>query len=456
MKTTLNKILYKLADNELNNSVVNEQGDRNLWQKIKDKLSIKKPDFDENPVNTQHGTTINNEPTAVGFRLVAPLANADINSNFGWRGGKRHRGVDFAVPVGSPVYAVRPGIVERISDQASGWGKYIIIKHEPGTSYGETFYSLYAHLSNVSVTNRQAVTAGMVIGKSGGEDGAPGAGNSTGPHLHFEIQLSLLGNQVDPRKFYAKYKSKLENASVESYERMSSNTNVPSDSLSNNSLSFTPAGNNLNTIQSTSKISTYDIQPGVTTKYGFTLYNLPGDEKWVYGVPVQGSALKSGWWTLVPSTNSWVNLQDKLKSSDYIKATNLLNNQYPTALNVEDVPADNIDNTNTLDTDPVTDPEFKKLPIGSRFKPGAFYKPANMLKNKDVLLYILNKGTIKPEYDKSTGKALPRYTFKDKVNIKYLGHDKTNKFIHVHVYTYEPADKKKYYDYWFNIADVKL
>jgi hypothetical protein len=78
-----------------------------------------------------------------------------------------------------------------------------------------------------------------------------------------------------------------------------------------------------------------------------------------------------------------------------------------------------------------------------------------MLKNKDVRLYVFENGKFIPAYDKKDGVAYGRYEPPAKVNIKYLGHDKANKFIHVQIYTYNPKDPK-YFEYWFNTADVKL
>jgi murein DD-endopeptidase MepM/ murein hydrolase activator NlpD len=467
MKTTLNNIISKLADYELSkldNSIINEQAELNLWQKIKNSLNKKKSEFDEVPVDTKYGTVISNVPTAVAYRLNAPLANADINSNFGWRGVKRHKGVDFAVPSGTPVYAVRQGKVERIGVDPDGWGDYVVIKHEeistPNGFIGETFYSLYAHLSKVLVTQSENVTGGMLIGNSGGEDGAPGAGNSTGPHLHFEIQLSLLDGQVDPRKFYAKYKSKLENASIPNANTNNNRVdNIKSTNQSNdNNTSNIGITDDQSIVSSTSDISTDEVQAGITKKDGFILYSIPGDRKWVYGIPDVGSSRTYGWWALVPNTDKWVNLQSKLSPAKYKEATTLLNKTWPTALTSIDV--DNTPEITNVDDETNTDSNTvdttKTVSLLSRFKPKTVYKPTNIFKKDDVRLYVYENGKFIPEYTKATGIPIERWTLTSKYNIKYLGHDKSSKFVHVHIYTYDSNDDKKFFDYWININDIKL
>ena len=98
-----------------------------------------------------------------------------------WSSG-RHTGQDFAAPVGTPVYAARAGVA---TVETPSWaGNLIRIDHLDGTE------SWYAHLSAVKVTSGQPVTAGQLVGAVGSE------GNSTGPHLHFEIRDG--GVPVDP------------------------------------------------------------------------------------------------------------------------------------------------------------------------------------------------------------------------------------------------------------------
>ena len=114
--------------------------------------------------------------------LKTPLDGARISSNFGMRKhpisgfNKMHKGVDFAAPTGTPIYAGGNGIVEYVG-RNGGYGKYIRIRHNNG------YKTAYAHLSNYKkgISKGVRVNQGEVIGYVGS------TGNSTGPHLHYEI-----------------------------------------------------------------------------------------------------------------------------------------------------------------------------------------------------------------------------------------------------------------------------
>ena len=114
--------------------------------------------------------------------LKTPLDGARISSNFGMRKhpisgfNKMHKGVDFAAPTGTPIYAGGNGIVEYVG-RNGGYGKYIRIRHNNG------YKTAYAHLSNYrkGISKGVRVNQGEVIGYVGS------TGNSTGPHLHYEI-----------------------------------------------------------------------------------------------------------------------------------------------------------------------------------------------------------------------------------------------------------------------------
>lgn len=96
-------------------------------------------------------------------------------------------GVDFAVKVGTPVYAARTGRVKvAVAGNGSG-GTMVEISHAKGTQR-----SAYKHLSKLAVKVGQRVNAGDLIGYSGN------TGNTTGPHLHFDIRI--VGKYVDPMK----------------------------------------------------------------------------------------------------------------------------------------------------------------------------------------------------------------------------------------------------------------
>ncbi|MFJ3631185.1 peptidoglycan DD-metalloendopeptidase family protein [Streptomyces sp. NPDC090112] len=127
------------------------------------------------------------KPSAAGF--VAPVgggvSTAYRTAGAMWSSGY-HTGVDFIAPMGTTVKAVGAGTV--VSAGWSGsYGNEVVIRHADGK------YSQYAHLSQLSVSSGQSVTAGQSIGLSGS------TGNSTGPHLHFEIRTGpSYGSDIDP------------------------------------------------------------------------------------------------------------------------------------------------------------------------------------------------------------------------------------------------------------------
>lgn len=104
----------------------------------------------------------------------------------------KHPGVDIPIPVGTNVYSAMWGQVV-ISECNPSWGGLIVIKSENPWNNNETIYFTYAHLSarvysnNKPVQKGHYVSAGVVIGKSGGKPTDPCSGNSTGAHLHFQI-----------------------------------------------------------------------------------------------------------------------------------------------------------------------------------------------------------------------------------------------------------------------------
>ncbi len=104
-------------------------------------------------------------------------------SGFGTRWGRLHAGVDFAGPIGTPVYSTADGVVIHAGWQ-SGYGRLIKIQHAFGIE------TRYAHLSAIRVEKGQRVSRGERIGDIGN------SGRSTGPHLHYEVRVS--GKAVNP------------------------------------------------------------------------------------------------------------------------------------------------------------------------------------------------------------------------------------------------------------------
>ncbi|MFC9295650.1 transglycosylase family protein [Streptomyces sp. NPDC057011] len=130
------------------------------------------------------------EPAAGGFTapVDAALGTAYHVAGSSWSSGY-HTGVDFPVATGTSVKAVGPGSVVS-AGWAGAYGYQVVIRHTDGR------YSQYAHLSALSVKAGQQVSGGQRIGRSGS------TGNTTGPHLHFEIRTGPgYGSDIDPLKY---------------------------------------------------------------------------------------------------------------------------------------------------------------------------------------------------------------------------------------------------------------
>jgi murein DD-endopeptidase MepM/ murein hydrolase activator NlpD len=113
-------------------------------------------------------------------------AQGVLTSGYGWRWGRMHHGIDIAGPIGTPIYAAAPGVVEYAGWNSGGYGNMIEVRHPDGSM------TRYAHLDSVGVRSGQAVKQGEQIGEMGS------TGYSTGPHLHFEVHLANRGGTVNP------------------------------------------------------------------------------------------------------------------------------------------------------------------------------------------------------------------------------------------------------------------
>ena len=119
-------------------------------------------------------------------RAVLPVQGATISSTFGYRWGTLHAGIDFAAPLGTPEYAAMDGVVVR-AGAASGFGLAVYVQHANGD------VTVYGHMQEILVQEGQTVKAGDTIALLGNR------GQSTGPHLHFEVHLGGIdGEKVDP------------------------------------------------------------------------------------------------------------------------------------------------------------------------------------------------------------------------------------------------------------------
>lgn len=110
-------------------------------------------------------------------------ASGVLTSNFGMRWGRMHQGIDIGASTGTPISSVAPGTVI-IAGWNGGYGQLVVVDHGNGVS------TAYAHMSSMSVGVGAAVGQGTIVGAVGS------TGNSTGPHLHFEVRIN--GGAVDP------------------------------------------------------------------------------------------------------------------------------------------------------------------------------------------------------------------------------------------------------------------
>jgi len=118
-------------------------------------------------------------------------ALGNFTSGFGGRWGAVHYGIDIANAIGAPIYALSDGVVED-AGPASGFGLWVVLKHPDGT------HSVYGHVNRMFVKVGDTVKAGEQIAEIGNR------GESTGPHLHFEI-WEPDGTKVNPIPWLAEH-----------------------------------------------------------------------------------------------------------------------------------------------------------------------------------------------------------------------------------------------------------
>jgi murein DD-endopeptidase MepM/ murein hydrolase activator NlpD len=120
-----------------------------------------------------------------GAGLIWPCGGR-VTSEYGYRWGRMHAGIDIGAPTGTPIRAAKAGVVIKAGSM-SGYGNTVVIDHGGG------FTTLYAHQSRIAARSGQSVRQGELIGYVGS------TGQSTGPHLHFETRVN--GNPQNPRRY---------------------------------------------------------------------------------------------------------------------------------------------------------------------------------------------------------------------------------------------------------------
>ncbi|KGQ46781.1 murein DD-endopeptidase MepM [Gallibacterium anatis] len=146
-------------------------------------------------IQAENGRYYNNhgETLGKGFSRYPTQRQHRISSHFNPRRKNPvtgriapHKGVDFSMPIGTPVIAPADGVVVKVSYQAGGAGRYVMLRH------GREYQTVYMHLSRPLVKPGQSVKKGQRIALSGN------TGRSTGPHLHYEFHIN--GVAVNPMK----------------------------------------------------------------------------------------------------------------------------------------------------------------------------------------------------------------------------------------------------------------
>ncbi|HEU5290752.1 MAG TPA: M23 family metallopeptidase [Cyclobacteriaceae bacterium] len=179
--------------------------------KLKRKLYIESKSQDEVVTMAEK-----KEKLFAAIPAIQPIANKQLialASGFGMRVHpiykvkKMHTGIDFAAPIGTPIYATADGKIEEVSVRFSGYGKMIIIDH------GFGYKTRYAHMHDFAVRQGQNIKRGELIGYVGD------TGLSTAPHLHYEVLMNSV--LINPVHYFfndlspAEYEKLVELASIE-------------------------------------------------------------------------------------------------------------------------------------------------------------------------------------------------------------------------------------------------
>lgn len=118
--------------------------------------------------------------------LAYPTEGGSITSTFGQRWGRMHNGIDIGNNIGEPVYSALDGVIKECHYE-NGYGNKIAVDH------GNNIITVYAHLNEFKTNVGAQVKKGDLIGKVGN------TGNSTGPHLHFEVRVN--GVPINPQGY---------------------------------------------------------------------------------------------------------------------------------------------------------------------------------------------------------------------------------------------------------------
>lgn len=147
-------------------------------------------------VKKYHSSMPNPRSSLLNFALPIDTPSPAVHSLFGWRTSRRlHEGLDFRASIGTPVLASEKGAVMYVGTSLSGYGLIVVLGH------GDSWSTVYAHLSRAFVKRGDRVRKGQRIAFSGN------TGRTSGPHLHFEIRKG--SDPLDPLLFLPQDRLKL-------------------------------------------------------------------------------------------------------------------------------------------------------------------------------------------------------------------------------------------------------
>jgi murein DD-endopeptidase MepM/ murein hydrolase activator NlpD len=179
--------------------LVQRMGSTDLVHTVIDQLNslALRMEYQNKSFNELIGMVKNKAKLLAAIPAIQPISNKKLSriaSGFGYRidpiykTRKAHEGLDFAAPIGTPIYATADGVVTTSGFTTSGFGIHVVVNH----GYG--YKTIYGHMVRVKARVGQRVKRGEVIGYVGN------SGKSTGPHLHYEVHKS--GIPIDPINFF--------------------------------------------------------------------------------------------------------------------------------------------------------------------------------------------------------------------------------------------------------------
>jgi murein DD-endopeptidase MepM/ murein hydrolase activator NlpD len=179
--------------------LVNSLGETDLIKSITTQINhlILLTAYQQKSFNDIEKMVNNKEKLLAAIPAIQPVSDKDLTriaSGFGtridpvYKVPKFHAGLDFAAPIGTPIYATADGVVTEAGYNEGGYGNRVVINH------GFGYETLYGHMYRVKAKRGQRVKRGEVIGYTGS------TGKSTGPHCHYEVHRN--GNPVDPVYYF--------------------------------------------------------------------------------------------------------------------------------------------------------------------------------------------------------------------------------------------------------------